>query len=154
MNRKQPRRMQKEQPESEEEVEQVHCLGSQGKQVFQDGPPSQMLLREGVRSLPHHSPRFATVITSWNTMWIKVAGCVPIKWGWWSLSQWGNICKASSTMSPRMQRAPLLSDKDNVYGVRFLFVNSICRLVSLSVERYLSIFFLIEVPTCNKSANL
>ena len=52
MTWKQPRSLLREQPEHEGEMDQVRCLGSQEKQVFQEEegvPLSQMLLGGGGR---------------------------------------------------------------------------------------------------------
>lgn len=59
-----------EQLESEVETEQVQCLGSPEKQVFQEGgrgPCLRCCWEEVEDPLPCLSPRLATVLTSRNT---------------------------------------------------------------------------------------
>lgn len=112
--------------QSEGGVEQVQWLGSK---CFKKAHHLRCCWEEAWEPLPHLSPRFASY-TSRSTTGLKVARSVSVKWGWWSLSQGGNICEASSTLSPRIQRAPLLSDEDNVYGVEFPFRIPFSQLIS------------------------
>ena len=81
MNRKHRRRMQKGQPESEEETV-VSAVSWNPREANASRRLSQMLLRGGVRppSPPQPKTCHSYHLSEYNVN--KSGGSVPVKWGW------------------------------------------------------------------------